>query len=199
MRFLATMLLTLAGGVSAATIPVLRGDTLTRLAVRHGTTVSALVQANPGVRPNALRIGQRLTLPASSPGQGKTATLRTASLRVTPILPVQGRVTTSFGTAHPGLDLAAPAGTPIRATLSGTVTESRFDARSGWGWTIVINHGGGLKSRYSHNSLNLARVGHWVNAGQVIARVGSTGKSTGAHVDFRVYRSGVAVSPFAFQ
>ena len=93
----------------------------------------------------------------------------------------------------------APSGTPIRAVLPGTVTESRFDGQGGWGWTVVLDHGGGLTSRYSHNSANLVRVGARVNAGEVIARVGSTGNSSGAHVDYRLYQGGRSIDPSSLQ
>lgn len=93
--------------------------------------------------------------------------------------------------------MAAPTGTLIRATLGGVVTESRFDGRTGWGWTVVLDHGSGLKTRYRHNSANLARVGARVNAGDVIARVGNTGNSTGPHLDYRVYQDGQTFNPAA--
>lgn len=115
-------------------------------------------------------------------------------------LPVSGaRLTSSFSPAHPGVDLAAPQGTAIHAVAAGVVVESRFDARSGWGWTVLLEHGGGLRTRYSHNSANVAQVGEQVQAGQLIARVGSTGHSTGPHVDYRVYVAGVAVDPLALR
>ncbi|MFC3832986.1 MULTISPECIES: peptidoglycan DD-metalloendopeptidase family protein [Deinococcus] len=187
---------------NAATIQVERGDTLTRLAVRHGTTVTALVQANPELQPDRLRPGQTLQLPEAAPSRTATrrrgtAVVRPASIRVQATLPVQGRLTTPASALHTGLDLAAPAGTPIRAALSGTVRESRFDARYGWGWTVVVDHGNGTSTRYSHNSANLVRPGQQVRVGQVIARVGSTGNSTGPHVDFRVYQAGVQVNPYS--
>lgn len=180
---------------------VRRGDTLSLIAQRNGITLGALLGANRGLNPQvSLQVGQRLALPAPTTARtATTAVVRTASIRVNAALPVQGRVTTPYQSAHPGLDLAAPAGTPIRAALPGTVVESRFDGQSGWGWTIVLDHGGGMSTRYSHNSANLVRVGARVGAGDVIARVGSTGNSTGAHVDYRLYQQGQAVNPFRVQ
>lgn len=180
---------------AAATVRVKPGDTLYSLAARNGTTVAVLLQVNPGVRANQLRVGQTMTLPSrpvSTPG----ATVRAASVRVSAVPPVQGRLTTPFNAQHGGLDLAAPTGTPIRATMAGTVKSSVFDARNGWGWTVVLEHANGFTTRYSHNSANLVRTGQQVITGQVIARVGSTGNSTGPHLDFRVYQSGTPVNPF---
>ncbi|BDP44546.1 hypothetical protein DAETH_45150 (plasmid) [Deinococcus aetherius] len=113
-------------------------------------------------------------------------------------LPVSGaRLTSSFSPVHQGIDLAVPQGTPIYAVAAGVVVESYFDARSGWGWTVLLQHEGGLRTRYSHNSANVAQVGEQVQAGQLIARVGSTGHSTGPHVDYRVYAAGGAIDPLA--
>lgn len=177
------------------------GDTLSAIARREGLTLPALVAANPGLDPQRpLQVGQKLTLPARGargPRSASTPVVRPASIRVTPVIPVTGRVTTSFRNGHEGVDLAAPTGTPIRAAAPGVVTESRFDARSGWGWTLVLDHGNGLQTRYSHNSANLVSVGSRVQAGQVIGRVGSTGNSTGPHVDYRVTVQGQAINPLS--
>jgi murein DD-endopeptidase MepM/ murein hydrolase activator NlpD len=184
-------------GANPRTWTVRPGDTLSQIAQRSGTTLGALLGANRGLNPRLpLRVGQRVTLPAPVTARtASTAVVRTASIRVNAALPLQGRITTPYQAAHPGLDLAAPAGTPIRAALPGSVVESYFDSRSGWGWTIVLDHGGGIRTRYSHNSVNLVRVGARVGAGDVIARVGSTGNSTGFHVDYRLYRQGQAINP----
>lgn len=180
---------------SALTVQVQRGDSLAGLASRYGTTVLAIVQANPGLSAHKLQAGQRLQIPGAS--TGKVAVVRTAGIRVSAVLPVQGRVTTVPSAQHVGLDLAARAGTSIRAALGGTVLKSEFDARSGWGWTVVVDHGKGYTTRYSHNSANLVRKGQRVAAGEVIARVGSSGNSSGPHVDFRVYVDGVLVNPYS--
>lgn len=123
--------------------------------------------------------------------------VRSASIRVTGVWPVQGRVTTLYSPnrGHAGVDIAAPAGTVIRVPQAGRVLESYFDARSGWGWTVAIDLGSGFVARYSHNQVNLVRQGDWVQAGQVVARVGSTGNSTGPHVDYRLTYNGQAVNP----
>lgn len=177
------------------------GDTLSGIARREGTTVAALVAANRGLNAQQpLQVGQKLTLPSRMAASQRSPTMpvvRPASIRVSPVMPVTGRVTTPFRSGHEGVDLAVPTGTPIRAAAPGVVTESRFDAQSGWGWTIVVDHGNGLQTRYSHNSANLVPVGSRVEAGQVIGRVGSTGNSTGPHLDYRVTVQGQPISPFS--
>ncbi|WP_233218869.1 M23 family metallopeptidase [Deinococcus arcticus] len=180
---------------AAATTKVRAGDTLTGLAARHGTTVTALVRANPGLSAHRLQIGQTVVLPVGPARSSSGVTIRASSIRVNAVLPLQGRLTTPFNARHGGLDLAAPTGTPIRAALAGTVKSSVYDARNGWGWTVVLEHVNGLTSRYSHNSANLVRRGQQVSAGQVIARVGNTGNSTGPHLDFRVYAGGTPINP----
>jgi len=175
------------------------GDTLSRIAQRHGVTVMALLEANRTLNTRSpIKVGQRLSLPSRvTLRDSKSPVMRAASVRITAGLPIQGRITTPFKADHLGLDLAAPFGSPIRAALAGRVVESYFDGRTGWGWTVMLDHGNGMKTRYSHNSSNLVRTGTRVNRGDIIARVGSTGKSTGPHLDFRVYQGGQAINPFS--
>jgi murein DD-endopeptidase MepM/ murein hydrolase activator NlpD len=85
---------------------------------------------------------------------------------------------------HWGIDLAAAPGTPIYAVHAGTVTVSRSWGNYGLG--IEIDHGDGVTTRYGHASALLVTVGQQVQAGQLIARVGSTGRSTGPHLHFEV-------------
>ncbi|WP_155300884.1 M23 family metallopeptidase [Deinococcus kurensis] len=187
----ALLALLLCAPVTAASVEIKWGDTVSALAKRHGTTVQAILNANPGLVPERLPAGRAITVPTAA-----RAVVRPAGIRVSAVLPVQGRVTTAPNAAHVGLDLAARSGTVIRAAMSGTVRTSTFDARSGWGWTVVIDHGNGYTTRYSHNRMNLVRSGERVHTGQPIAQVGSTGNSTGPHLDFRVYQAGALVNPY---
>lgn len=173
------------------------GDTLFNIAQRTGVSLDTLRSANPAVGGRALQIGTPLALPGSGARvtAGSRAVVRASSLRVNWVVPLQGRLTQPFHADHLAIDIAAPTGSLIVAARAGTVTTSKFDARNGWGWTVVVDHGGGLSTRYSHNSANLARVGQQVQAGQPIARVGSTGHSTGPHLDYRVYVGGNPVNP----
>lgn len=113
------------------------------------------------------------------------------------------RVTSTFGMrAHPvhgalqhhdGIDLAAPTGTPIRAARAGTVVEARRDAS--YGNLVVIDHGGGLQTRYAHCDRLAVQPGQPVQAGQPIATVGQTGLATGPHLHFEVRSHGTAIDP----
>lgn len=116
----------------------------------------------------------------------------------------ESRVTSEFGNridpftgkrkGHTGMDLGVPTGTPIRAALSGTVTVSKYNA-GGYGYYVVIDHGNGLSTLYGHCSQLLVRVGQTVEAGDIIALSGSTGRSTGPHLHFEVRVNGERTDP----
>ncbi len=97
------------------------------------------------------------------------------------------------GNNHKGMDLAAPAGTPIYAAAAGTVTTARYSSSAG-NW-VVINHGNGLQTYYMHASALYVSEGQSVSKGQNIAAVGSTGQSTGPHLHFQVMQNGTPVNP----
>ncbi|TPR55337.1 peptidoglycan DD-metalloendopeptidase family protein [Enterococcus sp. OL5] len=97
-------------------------------------------------------------------------------------------VSSSFGPRgggfHRGVDFAAPLGTPIFASLAGTVIRSEYHAS--WGNYVAIEHENGLTTLYAHNNQNLVTVGQTVEQGEIIASMGSTGNSTGPHLHFEV-------------
>lgn len=97
---------------------------------------------------------------------------------------------------HKGVDFAAPAGTDVLAVAAGVVTWA--GPREGYGNLVEVEHGKGYATRYAHNSVVLVKVGDEVQRGQAIARVGSTGRSTGPHVHFEVLRGGLQVNPMSF-
>ena len=98
---------------------------------------------------------------------------------------------------HSGMDLAVPTGTSVRAALPGTVTVSTYN-QGGYGYYVMIDHGSGLATLYGHNSQLLARVGQTVEAGDVIALSGSTGRSTGPHLHFEVRINGERTNPRSY-
>ncbi len=98
-----------------------------------------------------------------------------------------------WGRPHQGIDLAARAGQPIYAISNGTVTHSGWE--SGYGYSVVLDHGSGLQTRYAHCSQLLVTVGHRVMKGQAIAKVGSSGHSTGPHLHFEVLVKGLRKNP----
>ena len=97
------------------------------------------------------------------------------------------------GRGHKGLDICAEKGTSIYAVKGGTVVSAKFD--SAYGNCIVINHGDGTSTRYAHASKLCVSVGDVVETGEVIALVGSTGRSSGNHLHFEVMKNGKNVDP----
>jgi len=97
---------------------------------------------------------------------------------------------------HKGLDFAGKEDAAIVSTASGVVTWA--SDRYGYGQLIEINHGKGLKTRYGHNKKILVKVGEVVSKGQVIARMGSTGRSTGPHVHYEILRNNAQIDPIKF-
>lgn len=123
-----------------------------------------------------------------------------ASLGIDLIKPVSGTISSRFGarsrirsSVHTGLDIAASSGTPIKAVSGGTVIFS--GTKGSYGKMVVISHGNGVETYYAHcSSLNVS-VGENVSQGQIIAKVGSTGNSTGPHLHLEIRLNGVALNP----
>lgn len=123
-------------------------------------------------------------------------------------VPVDGewksKVTSEFGgrtdpftkkiSTHSGIDIGMPKGTPIRASLSGTISIVRYGS-TGYGYYVVVDHGGGVVTLYAHCSKILVEEGQNVLQGDVIAEVGSTGRSTGNHLHFEVRINGEKINP----
>nr|WP_248306210.1 M23 family metallopeptidase [Devosia oryzisoli] len=97
---------------------------------------------------------------------------------------------------HAGLDFAASTGTTVSSAGDGVV--SYVGTRSGYGKVVEVRHANGLMTRYGHLSAQLAHVGQVVQTGTPIARVGSTGRSTGPHLHFEIRRSDSAIDPKPF-
>ncbi len=117
--------------------------------------------------------------------------------------PTAGRISSPYGVRkspfsrrsemHTGVDIAADVGTPVRAAASGTVVFAGFNPI--YGRLIKIDHGNGYVTWYGHNRANLVEVGDEVKKGQIIARVGSSGRSSGPHLHFAIQGEGGFVDP----
>lgn len=116
------------------------------------------------------------------------------------IWPVRGPVTSEYGSRwgsfHSGIDIAPPAGTPIRAAKSGTVVFSGYNG--GYGNFVLIDHGGGVATAYAHMATVSMSQGQSVTQGQTVGTVGSTGNSTGPHLHFEVRINGAARNPRSY-
>jgi murein DD-endopeptidase MepM/ murein hydrolase activator NlpD len=115
-------------------------------------------------------------------------------------------VTSGFGTradpfgrgaaTHKGMDFHARVGDPVMSVADGVVSFS--GVKGGYGNVVDVDHGNGYVTRYAHNSRLVVKVGDLVRAGQEVAKAGSTGRSTGAHVHFEVWENGNVVNPRKF-
>ena len=116
------------------------------------------------------------------------------------VVPVKGTISSRYGVSssirrstHTGLDIAAPSGTPIKVVNSGTVTFASYNGS--YGNLVKVDHGNGVETWYAHTSKMYVSVGQKVSAGDVIAAVGSTGNSTGAHLHLEIRINGQHVNP----
>ncbi|MBI5218251.1 MAG: M23 family metallopeptidase [Bacteroidia bacterium] len=98
---------------------------------------------------------------------------------------------------HDGIDFAAPIGTDIFATGDGVVSIVDY-SRGGYGYEIVVNHGFGYQTRYAHLSKMLVREGQKVKRGEIIGKIGNTGKSVGPHLHYEVIKNGRAIDPINY-
>ncbi|MGI5825294.1 MAG: M23 family metallopeptidase [Bacillota bacterium] len=117
------------------------------------------------------------------------------------ISPMPGVVTCEFGYRksgfHHGLDIANDWGTNIAAIAAGTVTEAGWK-NSVYGYAIIIDHGNGWQSLYGHCGMLTVKAGQKVQAGDIIAIEGSTGRSTGPHLHLEIHKDGVYLNPRYF-
>lgn len=117
-------------------------------------------------------------------------------------LPIQGVITSPTGMRHDpfngklkhhnGLDIAAPAGTPVKPVAPGTVIFSGW--KSGYGNTVVLGHADGMVTVYAHHANNNVTEGETVDTDSIIAHSGSTGRSTGPHLHFEAWRNGANIT-----
>lgn len=132
-----------------------------------------------------------------------TSLLLLLLLRLAPECPVDGRVTSEYGRRrdpitsrwkhHRGIDISAPAGTPLRAMWPGTVTKVRR-SRRGYGNRIVVRSGE-FGVLYAHAGVILVDPGETVVRGQIVGEVGNTGRTTGSHLHLEVWRGRKAIDP----
>jgi len=176
-----------------------RGDREAALATvrHHETELDGDVEAIQGKIAEELAATGSMPLPlgAIKPGSGSM------------IWPVDGPIASGFGPRtiegsyeyHPGIDIAVPEGTPIRAALSGTVAFTEPEASSGgYGNYTCIDHGGGLSTCYAHQSAFAVSPGEAVQQGEVIGYSGCTGYCLGPHVHFEVRINGEVVDPLGY-
>ena len=212
--------------VSVPTV-VRLGDTLLKIAQRHGLTIGELLQLNPGLETARLVVGSQVQVAQSSPGRSRMllgiAPVGSGGLswpelprfggeqrfphavpqgNLSLIWPAQGTFTSGYGwrwgRMHKGIDIANNVGTPIVAAARGRVTFAGWH-EGGYGYLVEVTHDDGSLTRYGHNSNLLVREGQLVDQGQTISLMGSTGRSTGPHLHFEILPPGEgAMNPLFF-
>jgi murein DD-endopeptidase MepM/ murein hydrolase activator NlpD len=166
----------------------------TELFVPGASRVVDLAEVTGGAPPAGQRTGAHAPPPAGEPERGDTANRGRLAWPLKGVL--YGRYGVRAGRRHDGIDLSAPEGTRIAAAGPGTVIYA--GEQSGYGSIVILRHDGGLVTLYAHCSALLVEEGASVKAGQVIARVGQTGRSTGPHLHFEVREGTRPRNPLLF-
>jgi murein DD-endopeptidase MepM/ murein hydrolase activator NlpD len=180
--------------VKGAYHTVQTGETVETIALAYGVTPTAIMDypLNDLQPPYQLEEGQKLVIPGGRRElHWPTPELSSGSPFAWPVV---GEITQGYSEEHPALDLGAPYGSLVYAAKAGTVTHSGW-ARTGYGYTVILNHGEGMQSLYSHMKGTWVTVRQKVERGQLIGEVGSTGHSTGPHVHFEIRVDGERVDP----
>jgi LysM repeat protein len=201
------------------------GDTLGEIAVRYGLSYSgSIMLANPSLdSADSIYPGQQLIVPASDATEEqleserqrraearKKAQQKALATAKTPqaikaagfsfLRPINASYQSQgYSAGHPGLDLVANVGTPVRAIANGCITEMRTGWNSGYGTFVGFDMGNGFTALYAHLS-DFAdySVGECVDAGSVIGYSGNTGRSSGPHLHFELRKNGAQVNPTSY-
>jgi murein DD-endopeptidase MepM/ murein hydrolase activator NlpD len=189
-----------------------RHQTLYRICKTYGVDIKEVASLNGIVDPSKIQAGQRIFIPGAKkvlkveviiedvvaePGE-KT---KVAYKKLDFIWPVEGKISDVFEGAeskrHQGIDISSPLGMPIKASNAGTVIYSNNTIK-GYGNLIIVRHSEEFVTIYAHNQVNLIEEGMWVEKGQIIGKVGQTGRATGPHLHFEIRRNNKALDPLLF-
>jgi lipoprotein NlpD len=198
------------------------GQTLYRIAKAYGVTVDAISETNNIEDPTQLKVGQELWIPGAKENKAvpeydapePTPPSRTLPPEVKKppkvvevgrkdgVLqwPLKGVLYARFGRKgkepHDGIDLAAPAATPVLTAGPGTVLFA--GEQKGYGLIVIVEHDNGLVTLYAHNRDVRVKTNQKVRSGQVVATVGDSGRTSGPHLHFEVRKEGLPVDPLDY-
>ncbi|MDR2659490.1 MAG: M23 family metallopeptidase [Spirochaetaceae bacterium] len=180
---------------------IVKGDTYQKIADKMNVALEAILDAND-IQDDNIKVGDILFLPG--------AKMRSDDLKMALgelfAYPVRGRLTSPFGWRkdpftgqrryHSAIDIAANTGTPVKAAADGRVTSVAFSSM--FGNYLIITHSGGFQSMYAHLNSTSVKEGDRVDQNSKIGEVGNTGRSTGSHLHFAIYKNGRAVNPLEY-
>ncbi|HKA14284.1 MAG TPA: LysM peptidoglycan-binding domain-containing M23 family metallopeptidase [Myxococcota bacterium] len=191
-----------------------RGETIAAIARQYGVSVDAIVQANQISDFSSIEVGTRLIIPRTRPGGRQesamarlmpipSSDLRAQARREADLefdWPIYGRFSSPYGWRgfghHEGIDLGATPGTPVLAAEAGRVIESGW--HGDYGQVVVVKHAGNYSTLYAHNQRNRVKKGAFVEKGDVIAELGSSGNATGPHLHFEIRRDRQPEDPLRY-
>ena len=195
-----------------------RHQTLYRICKTYGVDIKEVASLNGITDHSKIQAGQRVFIPGAKkvlkveivlddvvaePGekeQGKERP-KTAHKKIDFIWPVEGKFGDGFEGSererHQGIDITSPLGTPIKASNGGAVIYSGNTIK-GYGNLIIVRHSEEFVSVYAHNQVNLVEEGASVEKGQIIGKVGQTGRATGPHLHFEIRRNNKPVDPLLY-
>ncbi|MFZ7104886.1 MAG: peptidoglycan DD-metalloendopeptidase family protein [Peptococcaceae bacterium] len=180
------------------------GETIRQIAAIYGILPQQILFANDIWYPDQLKAGTVLAIPGVKASvtitSNNSTKISSRNMQYFMKTPATGVLTSLFGPRHDefhtGVDLSNSIGTPIRAAQGGKVTYVGW--KGNYGKTVIIDHLNGYKTLYGHSNKILVAEGQWVQAGEKIALMGNTGRSTGPHLHFEVYEHGKVVDPLKY-
>jgi murein DD-endopeptidase MepM/ murein hydrolase activator NlpD len=189
-----------------------RHQTFYRICKTYEVDLKEVASLNGISEPSKIQAGQGIFIPGAkkvlkveiyiddvAAEQGERA--KVSYKKMDFIWPVEGKISDVFEEAenrrHQGIDISSPSGTPIKASNAGRVIYSGHTIE-GYGNLIILRHSGEFVTVYAHNDVNLVEEGSWVKQGQIIGRVGQTGRASGPHLHFEIRRNNKTVNPLVF-
>jgi len=181
---------------------VAKGETLWRISRNYGVDIETIVESNGLSDAQHIKAGQQIFIPTGPVRPVPKVEPSPVYSKEDFIWPVRGRVISYFGEKrdsipNKGIDIQARDGMTVAASRSGKVIFSEDKVR-GFGKTVIIDHGDGIQTVYSHNSEILARVGEDVRQAQPIAKVGSTGRGSSPYLHFEIRKRHKPQNPFYY-
>jgi len=189
-----------------------RHQTFYRICKTYGVDLKSVASLNGISDPSKIETGQRIFIPGAkrvlkveiyiddvAAEQGEQSRITYKKLDF--IWPVEGKISDVFteveNKKHQGIDISCPLGTPIKASNAGKVIYSNNGIK-GYGNLIILRHSEEYVTVYAHNQVNLVEEGRWAEKGQIIGKVGQTGRATGPHLHFEIRKNNKALNPFLF-